>query len=161
VPEGGSLQIRQDLRFQRRWSVVQRIGFVLFLVMFVAAAVGIFGTGPVAHATASGPAGAFSVEYDRFLRSTQSSSLQISPSTQQGGGGDIALASSYADAIDISDVSPQPDSETATSDRIVLSYQSRLPAQVQIGLAPKTVGIHRATIWVRDRPLSFRQVVWP
>ena len=161
VPEGGSLQIRQDLDFQRRWTIVQRVGFVVFLLMFAAAVVGIFGTGPLAHATATGPGGAFSVEYDRFVRTAQSSSLQVSPSTQQGGGGDIAVASSYANAIDVTDVTPQPDSETATSGRIVLSYQSRLPAQVQIGLAPKTVGVHRATIWVRGRRVSFRQVVWP
>jgi hypothetical protein len=26
---------------------------------------------------------------------------------------------------------------------------------------PQTIGVHRATIWVRGRPVSFRQVVWP
>jgi hypothetical protein len=127
----------------------------------VAAIVGIFGTGPLAHASATGPGGTFSVVYDRFLRTTQGSSLQVSPSTQQGGGGDIAIASSYAGAISVNQVTPQPDSETATSDRIVLSYQNRLPAQVQISVFPQTIGVHRATIWVRGRPVSFRQVVWP
>ena len=161
MAEGASLEITQDLDFQRRWHTVQRVGRVLFLVLFAAAIAGIFGTGPVSHATASGPGGAFSVEYDRFLRTTQSSALQVSPSTRQGGAGDIAIASSYADAIDISDVTPQPDSETATGDRIVLSYQDRLPAQVQVSVFPQTIGIHRATVWVRGRPVSFHQVVWP
>jgi hypothetical protein len=161
VAGGGSLQIQQDLDFQRRWGVFQRAGLVVLLLVFAAAVAGVFGTGPVAHATADGAGGAFSVEYDRFLRTTQSSALQVSPSTQQGGGGDIAIASSYTDAIDVSDVTPQPDSETATSDRIVLSYQDRLPAQVEINVAPQNVGVHRATLWVRGRPVSFRQVVWP
>jgi hypothetical protein len=161
VADGGTLQIQQDLDFQRRWHTVQRVGRVVFLVLFAAAIAGVFGTGPLAHASASGSGGAFSVDYDRFLRTTQSSSLQVTPSTRQGGGGDIAIASSYADAIDIGNVTPQPDSETATGDRIVLSYQNRLPAQVEVSVFPQTIGIHRATIWVRGRPVSFRQVVWP
>ena len=154
-----SLDIHQDLDFQRRWHTVQRVGRVIFVLLLAAAVAGVFGTGPVSHASASGPA--FSVTYDRFLRTTQSSSLQVSPSTQHGGGGTIAVASAYADAIDVSDVTPQPDSETATADRILLSYQQRLPAQVKIGVFPQTIGVHRATIWVRGQPLSFRQVVWP
>ena len=161
MPDGGALQIQQDLDFQRRWHGVQRVGRIVFVLLFVAAVVGVFGTGPIAHATAQGAGGSFSVDYDRFLRTTQSSALQVSPSTQQGGGGDIALATSYTDAIDLSEVTPQPDSETATSNRIVLSYQDRLPAQVEINVAPQTIGVHRATLWVRGRPVSFRQVVWP
>ena len=161
MAEGGSLEIRQDLDFQRRWHTVQRVGRAVLVLLFVAAVVGIFGTGPLSHASADAPGGAFSVSYDRFVRTTQSSSLQVSPSTAQGGGGTIAVASSYADAIDVGNVTPQPDSETATSDRIVLSYQQRLPAQVQISVFPQTIGVHRATIWVRGRPLSFHQVVWP
>jgi hypothetical protein len=152
------LEIRQDLDFQRRVGMFQGVGRIVFVLLFVAAIIGVFGTGPLAHATASGPG--FQVDYDRFLRSTQSSSLQVSPNVGQGGG-EIAVASSYLNSIDVSDVSPQPDSETAQQDRIVFSYQNRLPAQVQIGIFPRTIGIHRATIWVRGRPLSFRQVVYP
>jgi hypothetical protein len=143
VPDGGSLEIQQDFDFQRRWGAFQRVGLIAFLLFFAAAVAGVFGTGPIAHATATAPGGSFSVDYDRFLRTTQSSSLQVSPSTQQGGGGDIAIASSYANAIQVGNVTPQPDSETATGDRIVLSYQSRLPAQVEIGVAPQTIGVHR------------------
>jgi hypothetical protein len=159
VAQSGSLEIRQDLDFQRRWGVFQRVGRIVFVLLIAAAIAGVFGTGPLAHATASAPT--FQVEYDRFLRSAQSSSLQVSPQTQQGGGGDVAVSTAYTSAIQLSDVTPQPDSETAEQDRIVLAYQNRLPAQIQIGIAPKTIGVHRATIWVRGRPLSFHQVVYP
>jgi hypothetical protein len=159
VADSGSLQIRQDLDFQRRWGIVQRVGRVVFVLLFAAAIAGIFGTGPLAHASASAPT--FSVDYDRFLRATQSSSLQISPDTRQGGGGEIAIDESYADDIEVADVTPQPDSETARGDRLVLAYQDRLPAQVQIQVFPRTIGVHRATIWVRGRPVSFHQVVYP
>lgn len=150
-----------DVVFLRRWSVVQRIGRIVFGLVLVAALLGVFGTGPLAHATASAPGGAFRVDYDRFLRSTQSSALQVSPSSTGSGGGDIELASSYVDDVEVSDVSPQPDSETARGDRLVLSYQSRMPTQVQIGVFPRTMGVHRAQIWVRGKAVSFRQVVYP
>jgi hypothetical protein len=160
--EGGvsSLPLDQDLVFQRRWSVVQRIGQGVFLLVLLAALAGVFGTGPLAHATANAPGGTVGVDYDRFLRTTQSSSLQVSTG---GGspGGDVSLASSYVDVIDVSDVSPQPDSETTTQDRLVLSYQDHLPAQVQITLAPRTMGVHRGRVWVRGQAVSFHQVVYP
>lgn len=151
----------QDVTFLRRWLVVQRIGRTVFGLFLLAALVGVFGTGPLAHATAGASGGAFSVDYDRFLRSTQSSTLQVSATSTGGGGGDIEIASSYVDDIDVSDVSPQPDSETARGDRLVLSYQDRVPDQVQIAIFPRTIGVHRAQLWVRGRRASFHQVVYP
>jgi hypothetical protein len=150
----------QDVTFLRRWVVVQRIGRTVVGLFLVAALLGVFGTGPLAHATASASGGAVTVDYDRFLRTTQSSSLQVA--VQGGsGGGDIELASSYLSSIDVSDVSPQPDSETARGDRLVLSYQDQLPDQVQITVFPQTIGVHSAQLWVGGRTVSFRQVVYP
>ena len=161
VAAGGSLQIRQDLPYQRRAHAVQRVLVLLFVLAFLAAVAGVFGTGPVAHATVTAPGGTFSVEYDRFVRGAQSSSLQISPQTQSGGGGEIDISSAYLQAIQLSDVTPQPDSETERNDQLVLTFQNRLPAQVQVGISPKTIGLHEATIWVRGKPVSFHQVVYP
>jgi hypothetical protein len=150
----------EDLRFERRWHRIQRIGRALLVIAIVAAVVGVFGTGPLASATAEGPGGRFSVDYDRFVRSTQSTSLQISA---QGavGPGTVAIAQAFLQATSLSDVSPQPDSETARGGRVVLSYQGSLPDEIELQLAPETIGVHQATVWVGGAPVRFRQVTWP
>jgi hypothetical protein len=150
----------EDVRFERRWHRVQRVGRALLVLALVAAIVGVFGTGPLASATAEGPRGRFSVDYDRFVRSTQSTALRIS---SQGAPGPptVAIAQSFLDATSLADVSPQPDSETARGNRVVLSYQGSLPDQVELQLAPEDIGVHRATVWVGGAPVRFRQVTWP
>jgi hypothetical protein len=150
----------EQLEFERRWRRVQRVGRVLVGVFLLAAVAGIFGTGPLAHATASAPGGSFSVDYDRFLRTTQSSQLTIS-ATPSGHSSQIAIDAAYTNATQLSDVTPQPDSETATGGRIVFSYQGSRPAQVAIDVLPQTIGVHRASIWVDGVRARLRQVTWP
>lgn len=157
----GTLQLEQDLGFQRRAAALQRAGRVLLVLGLLAGLAGVFGTGPLSHASASAPGRAFSVDYDRVLRSEQSSSLEVSPQLHSKGAGSVSLSESYLNSVDLSDVTPQPDSETANADRVVLTYQGGLPSQVQIGISPDNIGVHRATVWVNGNPLSFHQVILP
>jgi hypothetical protein len=150
----------EDVRFEQRWRPIQRVGRVILLVGLAAAVVGIFGTGPLASATASAPGGAFSIDYDRFLRSTQSTDLEISAQDARGPA-TVAVAQSYLDTTGITNVSPQPDSETARGDRVVLTWQGSLPDQIELQVAPQTIGVHRATVWVAGTAVRFRQVTWP
>jgi hypothetical protein len=150
----------EDVRFEHRWHRVQRVGRAVLVLALAAAVLGVFGTGPLASATAEGPGGRFSVDYDRFVRTTQSTALRIS-SRATSGPATIAIAQSFLDATSLSDVSPQPDSETARGGRVVLSYQGSLPDEVELQLAPEDIGVHRATVWVGGVPVRFRQVTWP
>jgi hypothetical protein len=159
-PHGVALIADEDVRFEHRWHRVQRAGRALLVIGIVAAALGIFGTGPLASATADAPGGTFSVDYDRFLRTEQSSNLQISTQTSRGPA-TVAIAQSYLNATGLAGVSPQPDSETARGNRVVLTWQGSLPDQIQLQVAPQTIGVHRATIWVAGTPVRFRQVTWP
>ena len=159
-PAAVALIADEDLRFEQRWHRVQRVGRALLLAGLAAAVLGIFGTGPLASATATAPGGTFSVGYDRFLRTTQSTDLQVSARAPHGPA-TVAVAQSYLDTTPITAVSPQPDSQTARGDRVVLTWQGSLPDQIELQVAPQTIGVHRATIWVAGTAVRFRQVTWP
>jgi hypothetical protein len=159
-PGAMALIADEDVRFEHRWHRVQRVGRAILVVCLVAAVLGIFGTGPLASATARAPGGSFSVDYDRFLRTTQSTDLEISAQATHGPA-TVAVAQSYLDTTGITGVSPQPDSETARGDRVVLTWQGSLPDDIELQVAPQTIGVHRATIWVAGTPVRFRQVTWP
>lgn len=64
----GSIEIDEDMDFQRVSWKVQRAGWVLMLLFIVAGFLGLFGNGPISSARAGDEASALLVEYDRFIR---------------------------------------------------------------------------------------------
>jgi hypothetical protein len=157
----GSLELDQDLPFQRRFVAVQRAGWVLVALVLVAGLLGVFGTGPLAHATATAPSKAFSVDYDRFLRTAQITQLHISIEASGDRTTRIALSHDYLNAVNLGGVSPQPDSQTSRGNRTFLTYDGGAPSEVDISVAPRLIGVHAATVWVGDRHVSFHQVIYP
>ena len=72
-----SLEVRENLRFQRGEWIVQRIGWAVMVALVVAALVGVFGRGPASATTALDPSGRLEVEYERFGRLESRSDLRI------------------------------------------------------------------------------------
>jgi hypothetical protein len=64
----GDLVIEQDLRFQRRTWVAQRVGWGVIACVLVAALLGLLGSGPFASRTLDSTQGGFRLEYELFLR---------------------------------------------------------------------------------------------
>ena len=62
----GDLEISQDLTFQRRSWIVQRVGWVMLALLILAALGGLFGPGPLSRARAGPHDGPLWVEYQRF-----------------------------------------------------------------------------------------------
>jgi len=73
----GSLEIVQDMTFQRRAWVVQRIAWVVMLLIVVAAVLGLFATGPLSGTTAKTDDGVLTIEYGRFARHDAQTDLLI------------------------------------------------------------------------------------
>lgn len=64
----GGLQIDQDLGFQRREWVLQRVGWWVLTTFVVAALFGVFGGGLLSSATAGREGSALWIDYERFVR---------------------------------------------------------------------------------------------
>jgi len=64
----GDLQINEDMEFQRRSWIVQRVGWLVFALVILLAALGLFGDGILSDAKAGQEEGALWLEYPRFKR---------------------------------------------------------------------------------------------
>ena len=62
------LQIDEDMEFQRRSWIVQRIGWAIFALVILLAALGLFGDGILSDTKAGQEEGALWLEYPRFER---------------------------------------------------------------------------------------------
>jgi preprotein translocase subunit SecF len=156
----GDLEIEQDLGYERRAWVVRRVFTILFSLVLVAALLGLFGTGPLSKGTAQ--AGGLSVHFQRFVRHQAPQTLEVDL-PNAGGRGSIGLSSDLLEGAQAQAVTPEPDSSTATSDRVLYTWSESPPRQISFDLqTTKTVGTIPVTVWgPRGERVSFTQVVYP
>lgn len=106
----GDLQIEQDLEFQRREWRMERAGWVALSSLVIAAAVGVFGDGPLSHASASDASGQLVVRYERFVRASVSSELHVQVASSAANSGEIAMWAdpAYLRDVEVSSIVPEP-----------------------------------------------------
>lgn len=154
------LEIDQSLDFERRMHVVHRLAAVLGVLLFAAAIVGVFGEGPLTHASARSPNGVLSVDYDRFVRTAASTSFRLSIARRRGPVS-FAISNAFLEKASINSVGPDPSSETVLPDRTVFTVQQTPPAPIVVTITPQKIGLHEVTIRTRGAQVSFKQFTYP
>lgn len=166
VPKVGSLQVNQDLEFQARQWKVQRAGWAAMALVVLAAAVGVFGNGPVADATARSSDGAYEVRYPRLARHRAPSTIRVT--IRQGavqGEARIAVERSYADGMQIEEVYPEPESVEAGADEFVYTFAAAAEGgamTVVFAVLYEDIGRNGGTITLEGHPpVRLSQFVYP
>jgi hypothetical protein len=122
---GRSLEIDEDLDFQRREWRLQRAGWWVLVVFVVAAAAGMFGGGPLSHASAAAPDGTLHVEYARFVRRGAAHQLRIRARTAAANAPQplaLSVSRAYYEDIRIERVQPEPHGVDVGPDTVTLRF---------------------------------------
>ena len=158
------LQIEEDLQFQERAWVVQRVGWGVMLLLVVATIAGVFGEGALSSATV-GDAKQLKIEHERFVHYLTPTVLKIHV---RAGPEDkklqVRINSGFMQAVKVDNVVPQPASVETGDQWLSYNFTVETPGQVtiRIDLTPETIGRLSATINSgHGEPLSFRQFVYP
>ena len=134
VQRVGDLEVAQDLEFQRREWVAERIGWTLMLVLAVAGLLGLFGTGLLASARASGPGGLV-LEYGRFERFNAPAEIDfhVPPeAVAEDGTFTIAVARDYLEAVQVETITPEPSEVRAEGEWLTHVFSSDAPDVVDV-----------------------------
>jgi hypothetical protein len=125
-----SLQIEEDLEFQRRSWMVQRVSWGLMGLLVIASAAGLFGSGPVSTAETRSAGGEVAVKYERFLRYEAPARLRIA-ARQAGREGTIAilLDREYLEAIKLEHVVPRPERVEVRGDWMAFLFREANPGE--------------------------------
>jgi hypothetical protein len=101
--------------FQRREWVVERVGWVVLILVLVAAVVGVFGTGPLSSTGSVSDDGSVRVDYERFVRQGGQSHLTVTvaPEWVDDGAVTVYMSGSLNETMEIESVFPEPDSVTS------------------------------------------------
>jgi len=165
-PRVNLITIDEDMVFQRREWMIQRVGWVVILLLLIAGLFGALGgNGWLSHGEAK--AGSLALEYERFTRQRRPTSLQVrvDPASARDGRVPIWLDQAFLDRIDVERVEPEPVETRAGADRVV--YQLALvdpqrPAQVTIAYQPADLGVTQIRLGiVGGDAIAIDQVVYP
>lgn len=162
----GDLVIEQDLRFQQRTWVVQRVGWGVIACVLVAALLGLLGSGPLASSTLDSPQGGFRLEYERFLRHQTPTRLHLFVHLKDQPRQEVRVwcDRTFIEHFEVTQIVPPPIKvETAAGS---LAYIFRLTDQVEqlsvtFSLRPESFGLFSGRIGIGDDSLYFRQLVYP
>ncbi|HMN67567.1 MAG TPA: hypothetical protein PKC28_03420 [Bdellovibrionales bacterium] len=121
------LQIQDDIRFQRKTWIVQRVGWILLCVVVVLAFLGF--TGPSELTTAKITDANLKLEFPRFARQETDFAVKI----ELGPGSDrIEISNELLEKINIVEVAPFPRAQIATKEFTVLVFDRDAVSSVPI-----------------------------
>ena len=142
----------------------ERIGWAVLAVFLVAAVIGVFGAGPLSRTTIS--AGNVRLEYDRFLRMSAASALQItlSPDGKAAGEQGVTLDHAYLDRIRVHTVVPEPKRTLARPDAVEFVFATAsdgAPVTAWFHITLDRPGVASGRLTAAGETLEFWQLAYP
>jgi hypothetical protein len=161
-----TLQVEEDMAFQRRNWRAERIGWAVMAAILIAAALGLFAAGPLSSATAQDAQGVMVVEYERFMRQTApvTMKIRVAASAATAEGITLDIDEVFADTFKITEIRPQPAQSFATADgmRFRFTTASSAPATIYVHLSPERIGISRPELGLAGRPrIALTTITYP
>jgi len=155
-------RMREPLPFQRREWVTQRIFWALIALILIAAMVGVFGRGPLAHRTTANTS--LEVEYDWLTRVHSRSAWTLTPRTPPVDGRyRVALDANWAQHFQIQDINPQPESARLVSGRWEYEFAAAgSDVAIVFHVEPRKIGRLEGSIQLNEEPpLPMSHFVFP
>jgi hypothetical protein len=154
------------MAFQRLNWRAERIGWAAMAAIVIAAALGLFASGPLSWATAQTPDGSLVVEYDRFMRKTSPVTVRVkvAASATTTDGLTLDIDERFAEAFRITEIRPQPAQSVAMADgmRFRFATTPNAPATIYFHLSPEKIGVSRAGLGLGGRErLALTTVTYP
>ena len=148
----GSLEISEDMAFQRRSWTAERIGWGLMTAGIVAALLGLFSSGPLSSTVAEAAGGAVRVHYDYFQRSGAAADMRIDIAQAPAQGEvTVRLSRSLVEAIEIDQIQPPPARAESGSGGLTFAFPvAAAPASIFIWGTANTLGRVSGEVAVGD-----------
>lgn len=163
----GDLEISEDLQFEHRSWVVQRIGWGIFSLILLAALLGLLGgAGPLSDTTA-GEGSPFEVQYERFTRHNNPTeiTLRLQPRVVPGQEARLWVNAQYLEAIQIERIDPEPQAIEMSGELVTYIFSlsdSGAGGRVVLHILPQAIGRHDIRLGVEGGPEhQFSQIIYP
>ena len=157
----GSLEIDQDLEFQRREWRLERVAWAFGALIVLCAVGGLFGSGPLSS-TEAGAGGRLSVGYERFLRFGSHNRLTL---RAESGGPllRVDVSSAYLARMRLERIVPQPRRVATVPGWTQLEFETAPggPIEILLDFEPSRRGAAAGTLRVEGASVPVWQFVYP
>jgi hypothetical protein len=163
----GSLEINQDLGFLAKAWKVQRIGWVIMVLLLLAGLAGLLGSGPLSRATAGADGDPVQVQYERFARYRTPTELhfRLSSAALRDGEYSVWLSRDLLQQLQVEAVSPPPERvETGTAQLryIFAAANPTGPTGITFFVKPEHIGRLSGQVGPPDGlPLNLDMFIYP
>jgi hypothetical protein len=163
----GSLEIAQDLDFQRKEWRIQRISWVVMALLILAALLGLTGSGILARATIGDAESRLQLEYSRFdrLEAPTTLELQIAGDAVTEEQVELWVDRGYLQSVQVEQVVPEPEEVRSEGDHLTYVFGVDAPGQpvtITFDLRHTNFGPKSGQVGLGNEPaLSFSQLVFP
>ncbi len=138
------------------WKI-QRIGWLIFTLLLVAAGMGLFGNGPVSYRTEIIQND--TLRYQKFIRYQTEANLSFVVNSEQTNR--LKLQLSYLKNFDLQQISPEPKSTKISGGFVVYDFDISGPAQIDFVLTPNTYGNVGGSAQVENKSFLISQFIYP
>jgi hypothetical protein len=158
----GDIDIAQDLDFQRREWVFQRIGWVILFLIALFALLGGCGRGLLARATTQTPDRALVLRYDRLARHQAPSKLELRLQAAAGDTVSVWLNQPFVDGVKVEQILPEPESVVSGDGRITWRFVVAANPEITFLISPDKFFRRQGELGLNEGPsLRFSQFVFP
>ncbi|MBB6611154.1 hypothetical protein H7F15_08910 [Pontibacter sp. Tf4] len=126
----GELEIDEDLKMERRTWTVQRVSWVILILIVIAALLGFTGRGGVKginKLTKSTASQAMEVEYDRFLRDEVEGEMKITLHNLKSANPTLFFSKEFYDKVRVEEIVPEPEHTEISPDGITYTFRATKP----------------------------------
>jgi hypothetical protein len=141
---------------QKEWLLF-RIAWVLMGLVLIAAALGLFGNGPVSKQTYA--AHQVHITYQKFLRVDKASEIYIGV-PEQGQVTTIGINNDYIQKVNIYQVVPQPAAVELRDNTLIYRFRSVSNGFITFYLSPQQMGSQPLEITVGGNKMRFNQFIY-
>ena len=156
--------IQEDMQFQRRSWVAERIGWVVMGVLLVVGLAGVFFHGPLSRTTARDAGESMAIEYERFAHKTAITHFVIRISPPLPDQVLVRLGPSFTNMHDVDSIEPRPVRSSGGTYGLELVFARSGAGDViaHIAARPKRFGFMSLHVEVEGRgALNIAQLVYP
>lgn len=153
-----SLDLDEDIDLHHKGWLIQRIFWVVFVIILILTAFGLFGNGLLSsRETLSGPN---SIVYEHFARHQSETDLKVR-AVPTGGFVRIAFHKGYLEEFKIETIFPQPYDQQFKDGSHIYFFVAEEPIDVIFSLSPKMVGSMETLVNVNGVNIPVNHFIYP
>ncbi|MBT1700950.1 hypothetical protein KK083_28920 [Fulvivirgaceae bacterium PWU4] len=153
-----SLQLKDDIDLHISGWIVQRIGWVLLLLLLIAASLGVFGTGWLSAGHVAGKNG--TVSFERIARFETPMKLVVQIEKADGDI-EIRIPRSYLDCMEIDKIVPEPATQKAAGGSAIYTFDAEAESTITFYLMPESTGSIHTELTIDNTNFPIAHFIFP